>query len=64
MKVDIKIEPRKPPIVILEAESSVEEESLQLLAGFKDLKLRLRLLIEDTDITCRDDRNGGNRNAR
>jgi len=54
MKVDIKIEPRKPPIVILEAESSVEEESLQLLAGFKDLKLRLRLLIEDTDITCRD----------
>jgi len=54
MKVDIKIEPRKPPIVILEAESSVEEESLQLLAGFKDLKLRLRLVIEDTDITCRD----------
>ena len=52
MKVDIKIEPREPPIVILEAESSVEEESLQLLAGFKDLKFRL--LIEDTDITCRD----------
>lgn len=45
MKVDVKIEPKKPPIVILEAETPNEEESLQLLAGFK--RLRFRVVIEE-----------------